>query len=362
MSLQMQLVHSISSICRQWRHWYDNRMIERGELSWRGRLRSWPGKIPALDRESKAYAAATSELLRWRARVAAAQAATKGTDFAPITQRFHAGTLSGNVNGANYLGLFQPPPATETQPQLQTASPDIMPIAVQRLVGQKTTVRDVIRTAPDSKMSIARYSTRTYATIPAPLATGPEVEQLKLDLMVSEQAPPLSLAATQAIVTAERGDMVAIGGEISGVHLEAVRHAIRRVTCVSSAAFANRPDPHREIRRPVAQECADAIRDYTAVGPARLLLYESAPARESHRQSITVAVRLRVMLHHRHSGSQALPGNPLPRGSASLWRLMVSMDDRLRFYEAEPRVIAVRGRASGRDYGYGQKICNVSVV
>lgn len=180
------------------------------------------GKEPTLDRETKAYAAATSDLLRWRARVAAAQAATTATAFAPIAERFHAGTLSGKVDGADYVGLFAPPPSPDTQPQFLTDAPDIMPIAVKRLLGQKTTVRDVIRTAPDSKASIARYSTRTYATIPAPLPIGPAVEALKLDLMVSEQAPPLTLAATQAVVTAERGDMVAVGGEISGVHLEAV--------------------------------------------------------------------------------------------------------------------------------------------
>jgi hypothetical protein len=185
-------------------------------------LAKFQAKDTALDRDVKSYGGATSELLRWRARSAAATARARGTEFAAIDQKFYEGTVSGKVNDSDYVGLFSASPTQRTQPQLLTASPEIMPIAVQRLVGQKVTVQDVIRIAPDSKASIARYAGRTYANVPAPLPIASEVESLKADLMISEQSPPLTLAAMQAVVTAERGDMIAVGGEITGSHLEAV--------------------------------------------------------------------------------------------------------------------------------------------
>ena len=185
-------------------------------------LAKFPVKSPDLEREIKSYTAATSDLLRWRARVATAQTAVMGAEYVPIENRFHDGTLSGKVNDFDYIGLIYAPPSPEMQPQLLTDAPDVMRIAVQRLMGQKTSVRDVVRISADSKAAIARYSRRTYANLPAPLDFAGEVESLKTDLMVSEQSPPLTLAAMQAVVTAERGDLVAAGGEITGMHLEGV--------------------------------------------------------------------------------------------------------------------------------------------
>jgi hypothetical protein len=138
------------------------------------------------------------------------------------------------VDGEKYLGLFPEPPSQETQPQLLTDAPDIMPIAVKRLVGQKATVRDVVRISPTSKSAIARYQARTYAIVAVPADLSREIGSLKADLLVTDQAPPLSLAAMQAIVTAERGDLIATGGEISGAHLESV--ITRFATLPASAA------------------------------------------------------------------------------------------------------------------------------
>lgn len=180
------------------------------------------GKVPELDQEVQGYAAATNDLLRWRARVARARVAVRAAEYAPISQRLRDGTMSGKVNDAEYIGLIPAPPARETQPQLLTGSPDIMAVAVPRLLGQKATVQDVVRMAADSKTAIGRYASRTYVNVPAPLPVTAEVESLRADLFVSEQAPPLTLAAMQAWLTAERGDFVAVGGEISGCYLESV--------------------------------------------------------------------------------------------------------------------------------------------
>jgi hypothetical protein len=79
-----------------------------------------------------------------------------------------------------------------------------------------------VRISAESKAAIARYSQRTYANLPAPLDMAVEVAALKSDLMVSDQAPPLTMTAMRAVVTAERGDLLSAGGSISGTVLEGV--------------------------------------------------------------------------------------------------------------------------------------------
>lgn len=180
------------------------------------------GKVPELDRQIQGYVAATDDLLRWKARVAAAQAGAKSKNFAPLVQTFQEATTSGKVGEANYIGLFPAPPAQPQPPQLLTDAPDIMPIAVQRLIGKPVVVSDVVRIAPESKAAIARYAGRTYANVPTPLAVQTEVDALKASLMVSPQAPPLSLRAMTAVVTADRQDLLLVGGTISGAYLEGV--------------------------------------------------------------------------------------------------------------------------------------------
>lgn len=212
------------------------RQIQRAD--WDGQLEIALAKLaaknPELAEEVKNYRAATEDLLRWRARAAVAQAAGKLSEYAPIEERFRTGTTSGQINGVPYTGLFSEQHAGEQQAQLLTNAPDIMPVAKDRLMNQKVTVRDVVRIAPDSKSAIARYSQRTYANLPAPFDLSADIASLKLDLLVSEQAPPLTLATMTAVVTAERGDLRSVGGAISGMHLEGV--VTRFATLPASAA------------------------------------------------------------------------------------------------------------------------------
>ena len=67
----------------------------------------------------------------------------------------------------------------------------------------------------------SRYSAGTYVTCRSIAGSyAPAIAALRSDLMVTDQTPPLSLAAAVAIDSAERGDAVALGGNVSGMHLE----------------------------------------------------------------------------------------------------------------------------------------------
>lgn len=181
-------------------------------------LEKLASKSAGFAEEVAAYRAATTEILRWRQRLAVALAASHMSRYVPVEKKFFEATQSD----AQYKGLFaerNPNPRTSA---LLASAPEIMPVACQRLMGQPVTVFDVVRVPGGGSAAIARYRLRNYATTPAPLPLQAEVEALRFDLLAGEQAPPLTLAATQALVTAERGDLVAAGGEITGLYLEGV--------------------------------------------------------------------------------------------------------------------------------------------
>lgn len=186
-------------------------------------------KLPAGGRNVGSYALATTDLLRWRAKVASARTVAQQSNYPALPTVFKKGTISK----APYVGLFPEDTSFASTAQLMAASTETMPVAVQQLMGQPALVRDVIRISDSSPTAIARYADRTYANIPAGAPPIAAIAALKRDLLITDQLPPLTLAATQAVVSAERGDWLAVGGEISGTYLEAV---VSRFGSLPSAA------------------------------------------------------------------------------------------------------------------------------
>jgi len=192
-------------------------------------LKELASKAPGFHEEVDAYEAGTSELLRWRARAASAMAATRRHEFATLDGRMFEATKAQ----AGYLGLYPQQQADIQRPQLLASAPKVLRPAVEKLIGSKATAFDTVRVTPTGKAAIARYRARTYANAPAGLDLAAEVDALKADLLVTEEAPPLTLATAVAIHSAERGDLAAMGGEIVGVHLEAL---ITRFATLPAAA------------------------------------------------------------------------------------------------------------------------------
>jgi hypothetical protein len=181
-------------------------------------LKELASKAPGFRAEVDAYEAATTELLRWRARAASVMAADCRQQFATLNTRLFDATRSQG----DYAGLYPQQNSDRQRPQLLASAPNVLRPAVEKLIGSKATAFDAIRVTPTSTAAIARYRSRTYANVPAGLDLAAEVDALKRDLLVTEEAPPLTLATAIAVLSAERGDLAAVGGEIVGVHLEAL--------------------------------------------------------------------------------------------------------------------------------------------
>lgn len=180
-------------------------------------LLAFGNKLPQGGAQVGNYSAATSELLRWRAKVATAQTQAARSQYNPLPLIMRQATTSKDP----YVGLFPEDTSYNTTATLMTASSETMPLAVERLLNKQVLVNDVIRISDSSPTAIARYQERTYANVTVAETTA-AVAALKKDLLVTESLPALNLEATQAILSAERGDWQTVGGVVAGTHLEGV--------------------------------------------------------------------------------------------------------------------------------------------
>lgn len=179
-------------------------------------LQNLAAKSPAFAAHVVAYRSSTDELLRWRRRTAEAFANSRMADYPPVDKQLVAATRGDE----NFRGLF-PADLTTPAPALIGSAAEVMPRATQRLLGKKASVLDLAG-LPGNKFAIGAYRGHTYASIAMPQPFTSQIAALKSDLMVNDQMPPLSMAAAAAVDSAERGDLAAAGGNISGIHLETV--------------------------------------------------------------------------------------------------------------------------------------------
>ena len=186
----------------------------------RDRLQAAVAKVaaraPALATAVATYQAATGDLLEWRRRTAAALAKSQLAAFEPLEVPFQKMATADTKSPGLIVNMVGDP----ALPKLFGSSPQIVPILFQRMSNKPVSVRHVTGLA-SGKSEMSRYSAGTYVTCRSIAGSyAPAIAALRSDLLVTDQTPPLSLAAAVAIDSAERGDAVALGGNVSGMHLE----------------------------------------------------------------------------------------------------------------------------------------------
>lgn len=202
---------------------------DKAVQAWDAVLKELAAKSGPFAAEVQSYAAATDEMLRWRARVALSQAQSRSAQYPTLDKVMYDATVSRE----GYQGLFPVRPDGQLAPRLLASAPAVLTEATPRLVGKQATAFDVVRVTPTSSSSIARYRARTYANVPATADLAAQISSLKSDLLVTDSAPPLSLATATSLYSADRGDLAAVGGDLVGHHLEAV---ITRFASLPNAA------------------------------------------------------------------------------------------------------------------------------
>jgi hypothetical protein len=162
--------------------------------------------------EVEAYRAATDDLLRWRRRTAQAYADREEENF-PTAQKQLVEACSGqrSLRDAQKTGLRDFP----VWSILETVSPKIIdqPVRAGQLTGLPT---------GSKKIAVNPFTDRTLVQCAVADHLDAELALLKTELLVDGSSPPLSLAAATALATAERGDLVAVGGNVEQVAVDAV--------------------------------------------------------------------------------------------------------------------------------------------
>jgi hypothetical protein len=182
------------------------------------RLAEVASKSPELAAEVEAYRKATSQLLRWRARTAAAYAKARQLQFPPVEQQFLA-AVKDSPEGKGLVSEKDPSTAEAALPG-NVSAPTIMERASKKLVGQPALVARLVGLPTAAKMACSRYGERTYSRVALPSPPlDAQFAGLRGDLMV-DKGPPLTLEAAAAIMLTQRGDLEAVGGEIKGAYLE----------------------------------------------------------------------------------------------------------------------------------------------
>ena len=219
-------------------------------------LQKLAAKSPVYLANVAAYEESTTELLRWRQRVAESQARARLATHPAVEKPFRPAFQTR----ANYLGLFDSTQPEFEDPALMQSAPDVLAPAAEQVVGQKVMIRGV-RAIGTGKNAVSVLSSRTYGTLRGVrTAIEPAIASLKSDLFVSDSTFPLSLTAASAMATAEAGDWEYCGGTLTQVHLEGY---VTRLMTLPDAAW------------PLVPLGAVAVATSRADAPSSRLLWKS---------------------------------------------------------------------------------------
>jgi len=88
------------------------------------------------------------------------------------------------------------------------------------LVGKTVTAQRFHGLPTSKKIDISHYANRSVFQVNVDDRLDAELEVLRAELLVTDASLPLTLAAAAAVTTAERGDLVAVGGSYEQVVLD----------------------------------------------------------------------------------------------------------------------------------------------
>ena len=168
-----------------------------------------------------AYSRATSDLLRWRERAAAAQVRRRQADYPESAVNFNEILRCnlGDDKGA-IAALDASKTASANSFSIMRRAPDLIAAAKPKVAGQKARFNHVA--SPAAGGAVAMYEKRHYARLAPDVDLSATVAELKQCLFAQDASPPLTLEAYAALATAEDGHCEQVGGQIEAFELEAV--------------------------------------------------------------------------------------------------------------------------------------------
>ncbi|MCG8652350.1 MAG: hypothetical protein MI861_21090 [Pirellulales bacterium] len=192
--------HSISQACRD-------------------ALRQLAAKDPAL--RIDAYERATSEVLKWRKRFAAQRAKILEREYPQSTVQLSAKAAVKATNKPEFFGSLSTSRRTTASEVFNVPANWQVFESASLLIDKPLSSRPLIRLQPNSPTAVVPHQNGHYLNVPVPLPAEAALANLKAALLVDPTHPPLSIAAADAISSAQRQDYQRVGGVIDRIHLEA---------------------------------------------------------------------------------------------------------------------------------------------
>ena len=197
-------------------------------------LKKLVDKDPSLAAQIAAYERATNEALRWRKTFASQQAAALRGSYPTIDSK---ASQKVSVKVSNKPKMYGGS-STNERPLLtpvfgQPAAWTVFETS-EFLVATRASTRPTLRISPTSRTSVVPFGKGHYANVAVGMEIQSEVDALKELLLIDPTHPPLSMAAADAISSADLREYEAVGGEIGRVHLEAV---VTRFIALPGAAY-----------------------------------------------------------------------------------------------------------------------------
>ena len=163
--------------------------------------------------EIAAYRDATSDLLRWRRKVAKSKA-SKHEEFKDVERVLQEKLVA--VQGFKGLGVIENVGAPSI---LDSGLNEIYPVSRDRLQGTKVRLSHPVDFGKNWFKSI---SDRHWVVIKQSTDFQLQVDALRNDLMASTELPPLTLNSAKSLATANSKHLLAVGGAITDAKLEAL--------------------------------------------------------------------------------------------------------------------------------------------
>ena len=186
-------------------------------------------KSPPLAQDVAAYRLATDDVLRWRRRAAADRAMHRQAAAPALDRLTQTAFLPDEPRDS--LGLIV---QAGMLPLLRGRSEETVRAISERMIDQAVHRGSMIGADVEkTRRYFSWLEGRTLSQVTSRIETSSAVARLKRDLLIDDDAMPLSLEAAVALFKAERGDLTALGGRIEGIEL---------LSLVNYAA-ATKPEP-----------------------------------------------------------------------------------------------------------------------
>ncbi|MFK8113594.1 MAG: hypothetical protein AB8B91_15440 [Rubripirellula sp.] len=179
-------------------------------------------KLAAKDRnlpaQIESYHRATAAMLDWRESFARKQSQKLATQFPNPAALM---TKPIEVEKHDRPSFARVPTKTSIAPPIfsEPANWTVFETGA-RLIGKPVSEKRMLRLTPTSKTAVVPHDGRHYANVPLPLPSETHVADLKSALVIDDTHGPLTIAAADAISSAELQDYLTVCGVVQKVHME----------------------------------------------------------------------------------------------------------------------------------------------